>query len=450
VADDPQVVPAFTAPEQQSPEVPPSLADSASAQYFAGLKIPRIPVSKYWVQKPTAVQWAALSLFDVRELLFGGQVGGGKSSFMLMAASQFVDNPNWHALLFRRTFADLNLPGALLDRAREWWAGMPGVTYNAQDYRFTFPSGATITFGYLQGPTDHLRYQGSELTFIGYDEAQQLRPDQMTFMFSRLRTTADLPLQVRYTGNPGGIANDWLKYRFVDSRPTMQRMFVRAELDPDLVGEGYEQTLAEMDPVSRAQALGDWEAGGSGGFFELDDLDIVDNWIQRGARLVRFWDMASTRPTPASKRPDYTAGVLLAHRNGLTWVVDVQRFQENPPKVEALIKQQAAIDGSGVAIRMEQEPGSAGKTVISHYSRNVLPGYDFRGIPSSGAKQERARPVSAAIANGNVSLVRGQWNHAFMNELRAFPTGPNDDQVDGLSGAFNALTRPKKKFRSFT
>jgi len=40
-----------------------------------------------------------------------------------MAALQYVDVPGYAAILFRRTFRDLALPGALMDRAREWLSG---------------------------------------------------------------------------------------------------------------------------------------------------------------------------------------------------------------------------------------------------------------------------------------------------------------------------------------
>ena len=55
-----------------------------------------------------------------REALFGGAAGGGKSDALLMAAVQYVDVPGYAAVLFRRTFADLALPGAAMSRAQEW------------------------------------------------------------------------------------------------------------------------------------------------------------------------------------------------------------------------------------------------------------------------------------------------------------------------------------------
>ena len=41
-----------------------------------------------------------------------GAAGGGKSSALLMGALQFVEVPGYAAIIFRRTLADLKLPGA--------------------------------------------------------------------------------------------------------------------------------------------------------------------------------------------------------------------------------------------------------------------------------------------------------------------------------------------------
>ena len=37
--------------------------------------------------------------------------------------------------------------------------------------------------------------------------------------------------------------------------------------------------------------------------------------------------------------------------------------------------------------------------------------------------------------------VEGAWNHAFVEELCAFPNGAHDDQVDAVSAAFRAVIR---------
>jgi predicted phage terminase large subunit-like protein len=93
-----------------------------------------------------------------------------------------------------------------------------------------------------------------------------------------------------------------------------------------------------------------------------------------------------------------------------------------------------------VYIYMEQEPGASGKALIDYYARHVLPGYPFWGVPSTGSKEHRAAPLSAAAERGHVVLVRGDWSISdFLDEAEAFPWGEHDDQIDAVSGAVQKL-----------
>ena len=94
-----------------------------------------------------------------------------------------------------------------------------------------------------------------------------------------------------------------------------------------------------------------------------------------------------------------------------------------------------------MAIRMEQEPGSSGKALADQYARYVLPGYDFSAVRSTGDKETRARPFAAAVANGNVRVVRAPWLSNWLDEFSSFPEScDHDDQVDSATGAFTFLT----------
>jgi predicted phage terminase large subunit-like protein len=77
--------------------------------------------------------------------------------------------------------------------------------------------------------------------------------------------------------------------------------------------------------------------------------------------------------------------------------------------------------------------------VIDHYRRNVLPEFAFYGDKVTGAKTERARPLSSAAQAGNVKLVRGSWIPTFLDEAEAFPNASHDDQVDAVSGGRSKL-----------
>ena len=157
---------------------------------------------------------------------------------------------------------------------------------------------------------------------------------------------------------------------------------------------------------------------------------------ERGDILVRYWDCAATEGGG-----DWTAGVLLLFRNDGTYEIqDVIRGQWSGKTIESTILQTAFSDGRDVIIRMEQEPGSSGKNIIDHYSRNVLYGFNFDGQRPSGSKSTRAYPAKVAAEKGLVSIVPNVFTRDFLNELEAFPMGAHDDMVDAFSGAFEVAT----------
>ena len=227
---------------------------------------------------PTKRQ-ALFLAFEGKESLYGGAAGGGKSSALLMTALQYANVPGYSALLLRRTYTDLSLPSALLDRSHAWLRGTQ-AKWKDTDKTWTFPSGAKLTFGYLENVGDHFRYQGSELQFIGFDEVTQFTEAQYTYLFSRLRRLAgvELPLRMRCASNPGGVGHRWVKDRFdiadrIDQpihQPEHGRLFIPARLDDNqhIDRDEYRESLSRLDPFTRAQLeAGDWSEY-SGGLFK--------------------------------------------------------------------------------------------------------------------------------------------------------------------------------------
>lgn len=420
---------------------------------LAGLAVPRL--NAFIPHDPTEnPKQGAFLVCDSLEAAYGGAAGGGKSDALLMAALQYVDVPGYSALLLRRTYQDLALPGALMDRASEWLRPTE-ARWNQTDREWTFPSGSTLTFGYVNHPGDERRYGSAEFQFIGIDELGEW-PDesQYRFLFSRLRRLQGfpVPLRMRSAFNPIGPGAGWIRRRFLDEG-ARGRIFIPALLwDNAFVDrEAYLASLDLLDPITRAALLeGKWIEAGAGAYFqrrnftEIGEADLPRDrrGIPETLEEVRYWDLAATEAVPGiAEDPDWTAGVRLARdpRSGIWIIRDIKRARLAPGGVEQLIRRTAEEDGRAIEVWIEQEPGAAGKSVISYYSRHVLPGWGVYGGPSSGSKEERAKPVSAQVANGNVFLLRGPWLSEFYDEAEAFPEGGHDDQVDALSGAFAVL-----------
>jgi hypothetical protein len=167
-----------------------------------------LPPKRYCPHVPTAKQLAFL-LCPRTEAFFGGAAGPGKTEALLMGALQLVQRPRYNALLLRRTFRQLNQSNSIMNRARQRLANTDAVWKDA-DKRFTFPSGATITFGNLDSEDDVYQYDSSEFQYIGFDELTSFSERQYTYLFSRLRTTRDnpVPLRMRSASNPGNRGHD--------------------------------------------------------------------------------------------------------------------------------------------------------------------------------------------------------------------------------------------------
>ena len=127
-----------------------------------------LPPRPYCPHVPTPKQLAFL-VCPRAEAFFGGAAGPGKTEGLLMGALQLVEWPRYSALLLRRTFRQLNQSNSIMNRTRQWLANSDAV-WNATDKRFSFPSGATITFGNLDSEDDVYQYDSSEFQYIGFDE----------------------------------------------------------------------------------------------------------------------------------------------------------------------------------------------------------------------------------------------------------------------------------------
>ena len=122
--------------------------------------------------------------------------------------------------------------------------------------------------------------------------------------------------------------------------------------------------------------------------------------------------------------------------------MDVVRGQWGTDQRERNMRSVAEVDQLKVRIGIEQEGGSGGKESVQASILN-LAGFSVVADRPTGDKIYRADPLSVQINNGNVILLQGAWNKAFLDELEMFPNSTYKDQVDACSGAFAMLTKKK-------
>jgi predicted phage terminase large subunit-like protein len=158
---------------------------------------------------------------------------------------------------------------------------------------------------------------------------------------------------------------------------------------------------------------------------------------------VRAWDLAATGDTGRND-PDWTVGVKLSReKTGRYLILDVARIRGTPHQVEELIVNTAQTDGTKVIVAIPEDPGQAGKSQMSYLTRQ-LAGFHVISSRETGSKATRAMPLASQVEAGNVSMVRADWSRTLLDEMRDFPWGKKDDQVDALVRAFTTLTmRPR-------
>lgn len=427
-------------------------------------------------------------------VIYGGGAGGGKTWSLLVEALRWVTTiPGYNAVIFRRTTPEIRAPGGMWDESLQIYPDFGGVErHQYLDWTFS-PYGNRVKFSHLQREESVLDWKGAAICFLGFDELTSFSEAQFTYMLSRNRSTSGVRPYVRATTNPD--ADSWVRRwvaPWVDPEhplypvpPGELLWFRRGEDVPDEArpyaihqdGEmvwvvegcphaksltyipalaadnptllaadpGYLANLHSLSRVERERLLkGSWLARERAGEMFPPDLARLLYREPQITRRVRAWDLASTaEQRSGGKAPDRTAGALLgATAEGRVVVLDYRCWRGTPGETEARIREAAEEDGKGVPVYLEEVRGGAGKLVVEHYSRSVLPGWRVEGVWPVSDKVARARPLAAAWEHGEVDLLAAPWNDALIRELGGFPGAMYDDGVDAVAMAFNAL-KPK-------
>ena len=350
-----------------------------------------------------------------------------------------------------------------------------------------------VSFAHIEKNEDVLKFQGSQICEIGFDELTHFSEYVFFYMLSRNRSTCGVRPFVRATCNPD--ADSWVA-RFIEwwidqetgypipERSGKLRWFVRrdetlywADTKQELwerfnlktkaereeprsvtfimsklsdnralmkADPGYLANLKALSLIERERLLyGNWKVKSAAGmYFQRSQLgNILPDVPKDVIQWVRCWDLAATEKTDKGD-PAYTAGVLIGKRkDGRYLIADVINRQMSASDVRKTIKLTAQADRAKyrrVRIRLPKDPGQAGKEQAESYIK-FLAGFDVVAVAESGSKEARAEPMAAQWQAGNFDIVYGDWNESYLLQLENFPDGKFKDMVDASANGFTEL-----------
>lgn len=243
---------------------------------------------------------------------------------------------------------------------------------------------------------------------------------------------------LRHICLPGQL-DDYSKYVFPKE---LGKYYVNNLLDPKRLNRLILKDLeSDLGQYGFAGQIGQNPTPPGGGMFKVDNFSIIDITPEAHTivRTIRYWDKAGTKDAGA-----YTVGCKMCIlKNGKFVIIDIKRGRWASEERESIIRMTAEADGKRVIIYMEQEGGSGGKESAEATIRNLVGFSAYADIPR-GDKVYRADPYSVQVNNGQVHLLRADWNGAFIEEHRFFPFSTYKDQVDASSGSFTKLVGKKK------
>jgi len=295
----------------------------AGLHEFAGVTIPMYRATGEW--KPAVADTIG----------YGGAAYGGKSYALLILARVAAELlPGVQIAYFRRTYPELDGPGAAFQKSYEIFGG---AAHNSDGGReWNFPNGSQFYFRHCQNEADRFNYQSQQIDILLSDESTHFTWLIMDYLLTRNRVSGDIPHFKPFAvlpSNPGNVGHAWYSQLFdVEQKHGEHEQvkrtqnpngkystiyFIPAFLEDNAIGvsrdPGYEERLMERDPeIARALRYGDWTIFAGQAFpnwtrerIACKAFEIPDHWAKWRATdygFVHPWTAAWYTVDPATRR----------------------------------------------------------------------------------------------------------------------------------------------------
>lgn len=262
---------------------------------------------------------------------FGGAAFGGKSfGILILALVAAILWPGIQIAYFRRTYPELDGPGASIQKAYGVFGGWARDTDGGKEWQF--PNGSLFFFRHCQNENDVYSYQSQQIDLLLLDESTHFTWFQVDYLLTRNRASGEIkipgfkPFAV-LPSNPGNIGHAWYSQVFdvngQNAKPprpheTVKQVmnpngknatvyFIPAFLEDNVIGVSadpeYESRLMERNAeVARALRKGDWTLFAGQAFttwqkerIACKPFEIPDHWPK-----WRAMDYGFTHPMTAA------------------------------------------------------------------------------------------------------------------------------------------------------
>lgn len=176
-----------------------------------------------------------------------------------------------------------------------------------------------------------------------------------------------------------------------------------------------------------------------GNLFVTDKIQWYDSLEDfPKTKYYRVWDLAHTAKQTQKEDPDWTSGTLLTYTkiDGVwhLWIKNVSRMRGKSPERDSYIRAVSDNDGSGVTVAVENSLDS--KDAVSNMQTILNGRYIVKPLNIGIDKVARAGYIEPIFEAGHVHVLRGSWNLDWLNEVKEFPGGKHDDQIDNMTAGY--------------
>ena len=138
----------------------------------------------------------------------------------------------------------------------------------------------------------------------------------------------------------------------------------------------------------------------------------------------------------ADQKNDPSALLAYTYKENRWQIVDCVNVYKEFPDLVKFIQQWVQKNGYTNRSRIYVEPKASGKSIVQTLVRET--GLNVKeDKPPTKDKVARVSDVSASLESGRVSILNGDWNDEFLDQLAKFPAAKHDDMVDCLVMAVN-------------